>query len=104
MARPRSVNHRATQNKFNIGTTTLERSVVYITGGLKAFHCTNFTLGPDTNSKYKKIHKKFGLHNGFLNQCISVKTQNQTDHCDKTNKEYSWLIPHCKPELKEIAS
>ena len=33
-----------------------------------------------------------------------MKTQNQTDHCDKTNKEYSWLIPHCKPELKEIAS
>ena len=31
----------------NIGTTALERSVVYTTGGLKAFHCTNFTLGPD---------------------------------------------------------
>ena len=44
---PCSVNYRATQNKNNIGTTALERSVVYITGGLKAFHCTNFTLGPD---------------------------------------------------------
>ena len=44
---PRSVNYRATQN--NIGTTALERSVVYTMGGggLKAFHCTNFTLGPD---------------------------------------------------------
>ena len=50
---PRSVNYRATQNKNNIGTTALERSVVYTTGGgggeggLKAFHSTNFTLGPD---------------------------------------------------------
>ena len=44
---PRSVNYRATQNKNNIGTTALERSVVYTTGGLKAFHCTYFTLGPD---------------------------------------------------------
>ena len=38
---PRSVNYRATQNKNNTGTTALERSVVYTTGGLKAFHCTN---------------------------------------------------------------
>ena len=42
---PRSVNYRATQNKNNIGTTDLERSVVYTTGDLKAFHCTNFILG-----------------------------------------------------------
>ena len=41
---PRSVNNRATQNKNNIGTTALERSTA---GGLKAFHCTNFSLGPD---------------------------------------------------------
>ena len=48
---PRSVNYRATQNKNNIGTTALERSVVYTTGAgggaLKAFHCINFTLCPD---------------------------------------------------------
>ena len=43
---PRSVHCRATQNKNNIGTTALERSVVYTTGGLKAFHCAKFTLGP----------------------------------------------------------
>ena len=30
---PRSVNYRATQNKNNIGTAALERSVVYTTGG-----------------------------------------------------------------------
>ena len=29
---PRSVNYRATQNYNNIGTTALERSVVYTTG------------------------------------------------------------------------
>ena len=54
----RSVNYRATQNENNIGTTALERSVVYTTGGgLKVFHCTNFTLGPDIILNIK-IHKK----------------------------------------------
>ena len=32
---PRSVNYRATQNKNNIGTTALERLVVYTTVGFK---------------------------------------------------------------------
>ena len=30
---PPSVNYRATQNKNNVGTTALKRSVVYTTGG-----------------------------------------------------------------------
>ena len=30
---PRSVNYRATQNKNNIGTAALERSVIYTTWG-----------------------------------------------------------------------
>ena len=54
---------RVTQNKSNIGTNALERSVVYTTGGgggevLKAFHCTNFIQGPDiilNTKKYIKI-------------------------------------------------
>ena len=25
-------------------------------------------------------------------------------HCDETKKEYSWIIPHYKPELKETTS
>ena len=56
---PRSVNYRATQNKNNIGTTALERSEVYTTGGggLKAFHCTNFTLGPDIILNTKNTYK-----------------------------------------------
>ena len=56
---PRSVNYRATQNKNNIGTTALERSVVYTTlggggeeGVLKAFHYTNFT------QEHKVLYKK----------------------------------------------
>ena len=65
---PRSVNCKATQNKNNIGTTALERSVVYTTAGLKAFYCTNFALGPDIILNTKKIYKKFGSHNGFLTQ------------------------------------
>ena len=32
---PRSLNYRATQNKNYIGTTALERSVVYTTGEFK---------------------------------------------------------------------
>ena len=52
---PCSVN-KYEQNKNNIGTTALERSVVYTTGGgvLEAFRCTNFILGPDIilNTKY----------------------------------------------------
>ena len=55
---PHSVNYRATQNKNNIWTTALERSVVYTTGGLKAFYCTNFTLGLDIVIKKKKKKKK----------------------------------------------
>ena len=55
---PRSVNYRVTQNKSNIGTNALERSVVYTTGvGLKAFHSTNFTLGPDINLNTKYIKR-----------------------------------------------
>ena len=65
---PRSVNYRAIQNKNNIETTALERLVVYSTGGLKTFHCTNFTLGPDIILNTKKCIKKFGSHNGFLTQ------------------------------------
>ena len=42
-----SVNYRATQNKNNIGTAVLERSVIYTSWGLKAFHSINFTLGPN---------------------------------------------------------
>ena len=68
---PRSVNYRATQNKNNIGTTALERSVVYTTGGLKAFHRTNFTLGPDIILN-TKIHKKFGSHDGFQTQSMHL--------------------------------
>ena len=44
---PRSVNYRATQNRNSSGTTAWEWLVVYTTGGVKVFHCTNFPLGPD---------------------------------------------------------
>ena len=79
---PRSVKYRATQNKNNIWTTALERSVVYTTGGgggLKAFHCTNFTLGPDIILNTKKIHKKFGSHNGFLNQPMHLSENTKSN-------------------------
>ena len=75
---PRSVNYRTTQNKNNIGTTALERSIVYTTGGLKAFHCTNFTLGPDIMLN-TKIHKKFGSHNGFLTQSMYLSENTKSN-------------------------
>ena len=81
---PRSVNYRVKQNKKNIGTTAFERSVVYTTGGggrLKAFHCTNFTLGPIKLliQKKKKKHEKFGSHNGFLTQSMHLSENTKSN-------------------------
>ena len=70
---PRSVNYRATQNKNDIGTTALERSVVYTTGeggALKVFHCTNFTLGPDIVLNTK---------NGFLTQSMHLSENTKSN-------------------------
>ena len=47
---PRSVNYRATQNKNNIGTTALERSVVYTTGGFKGLSLYKLHPGSRYNS------------------------------------------------------
>ena len=75
---PRSVKYRATQNKNNIGTTTLERSEYTLPGGLKAFHCTNFTLGPDIILNTKNT-KKFGSHNGFLTQSMHLSENTKSN-------------------------
>ena len=87
---PRSVNYRATQNKNNSGTTALERSVVYTTGGgggrLKAFHCTNFTLGADIILN-TKIHKTFGSHNGFLTQSMHLSENTKSNRSLWQNTE-----------------
>ena len=68
---PGSVNYRATQNKNNIGTTALERSVVYTTGGFKGLSLYKLHPGSRYNSN-TKIHKKFGSHNGFLTQSMHL--------------------------------
>ena len=47
---PRSVNYRATQNKNNIGTTALERSVVYTTGEFKGVSLYKLHPGSRYNS------------------------------------------------------
>ena len=47
---PRSVNYRATQNKNNIGTTALERSVVYTVGGFKGRSLYKLHPGSQYNS------------------------------------------------------
>ena len=83
---PRSVNYRAAQNKNNIGTTPLERLVVYTTGGLKAFHCTDFTQGPD-KFLIQKIHEKFGSHNGFLTQSMHLSKNTKSNRSLWRKKE-----------------
>ena len=62
----RSVNYRATQNKNNIGTTALERSVVYTT----AFHSTRLIINLDTTRG--KNHK--GTQNTELRQDQRLRT------------------------------
>ena len=47
---PRSVNYIATQNKNNIGTTALERSVVYTTGRFKGLSLYKLHPGSRYNS------------------------------------------------------
>ena len=47
---PRSVNYGATQNKNDIGTTTLERSVVYTTAGVKGLSLYRLHPGSLYNS------------------------------------------------------
>ena len=47
---PRSVNYRATQNKNNIGTTALERSVVYTSRGFKGLSLYKLHPGSWYNS------------------------------------------------------
>ena len=74
----RGVKYRATQNKNNIGTTVLERSVYILPRVLKAFHCTNFTPGPDIILN-TKIHKKFGSHNGFLTQSMHLSENTKSN-------------------------
>ena len=44
---PRGVNYRATQTKNSIGTTALERSVVYTTGEFKGISLLKLHPGPD---------------------------------------------------------
>ena len=52
----RSVNYRDTQN--NIGTTALERLVVYTTGGFKDLSLYKLHPGSRYNSYYKKYIKR----------------------------------------------
>ena len=51
---PRCVNYRATQNKNNIGTTALERSVVYTTEGFKGLSLCKLHPRSLYNYKYEK--------------------------------------------------
>ena len=60
---PCSVNYRASQNKNNIGTTILERTVVYTTGGFKGLLL--YKLHPAVVHKY--THKTISVSDLILN-------------------------------------
>ena len=73
---PLSINHKATQNKNNTGTTALERSVAYhrdVQGrGVKIF-LTVDKLHPSLRSDVflnTKIHRQFGSHKCSLTQSM----------------------------------
>ena len=56
---PRRINHKATKNKTNTGTTALERSAEQTTGRFKALlQLANFILGPDATLNTEiHVHK-----------------------------------------------
>ena len=107
---PRSVNYRATQNKNNIRTSALERSVVYTTGGFNSVSLYKLTLGPDIirntkQKKKKKKHEKISSHNGFLSQSMHLSENTKSNRSLLRNKERVLLAnPHCKQDLKETTS
>ena len=60
------VNYRTKKNKNSIGTTALERSVVYITGAIKPFHCTNFVLFSGVFHEHKVIRSEWRTFNSSV--------------------------------------
>ena len=99
---PRSINHKAIQNKNNTGTTVLQRSVALTIGmcvckgggGVKIF-LTVDKLHPGSQCiSYYKIHKKFGSHNVSLTQCMHHSEDPKSWNKDK----YSWVNLSCEPE------
>ena len=89
---PRRINHKATKNKTNTGTTALERSVEQTTGGFKVLlQLANLTLGPDAtlNTETHKNSVRIKAPNSSMHQSENIKIKLITI----INKdEYSWLI------------
>ena len=94
---PRSVNYRGTQNKNNIGTTALERSVVYTTGDLKAFHSTNFTLGPDIILNTKKLYPQPTPNCGSSYGKVTGTVQFEVFFLYPTHPSGADCFTHCNP-------
>ena len=86
---PRRINHKATKNKTNTGTTPLERSVEQTTGGLKALlQLANFTLGPDAtlNTEIHKNSIRIKAPNSV--NALKQKHKNQINHYYKQRREF----------------
>ena len=95
---PRRINHKATKNKTNTGTTALERSVEQTTAGFKALlQLHNFTLGPDATLK-TEIHKT----------SVRIKAPNSVNASKRINhynKQRRVLMAHstvCQSKWKPI--
>ena len=85
----RRINHKATKNKTNTGTTALERSVEQTTAGFKALlQLANFTLGPDATINIE-IHKNSVRIKAPSSVNASKRKQkNQINHYNKQRRVF----------------
>ena len=84
---PRRINHKATKNKTNTGTTALERSIEQTTEGFKALlQLANFTLGPDAtlNTEIYKNSVRIKAPNSV--NVSKRKHKNQINHYNKQRR------------------
>ena len=104
---PRRINHKATKNKTNTGTTAFERSVEQTTGGgegvFKALlQLANFTLGPDATLNIE-IHKnsvRIKAPNSV--NASKRKHKNQINHYNKQRRVLMANFTVCQSKWKPI--
>ena len=100
---PRRINHKATKNKNNTGTTALEQSVEQTTAGFKALlQLANFTLGPDAtlNTETHKNSVRIKAPNSV--NASKRKHKNQIDHYNKQRRVLMVISIACQGKWKPI--
>ena len=103
---PRRINHKATKSKTNTGTTALERSVEWTTGGggggLKHFYSQLTTLGPDAtlNTEIHKNSVRIKAPNSV--NASKRKHKNQINHYNKQRRVLMANSTVCQSKWKPI--